>query len=64
MGAGPVRVEGVAPLGSRLFVNDKPVALDAKGRFSQRVPPADVLVFRLASEQGEAYWVRNLRSDR
>jgi hypothetical protein len=64
VGAGPVLVEGVAPLGARLFVNEQPVALDAKGRFSQRVPPAGVLVFRLVSAQGESYWVRTLRSDR
>jgi hypothetical protein len=57
-----VPLEGVAPIGSRLFVNGQPVALDAKGRFSQRLPPTQVLVFRLVSEQGEAYWVRTLRS--
>jgi hypothetical protein len=57
-------LEGVAPIGSRLFVNGEPVALDAKGRFSQRVPPTSPLVFRLISRQGEAYWVRTLRSDR
>jgi len=64
VGASGVPVEGVAPIGSRLFVNDQQVPLDAKGRFSQRLPPTEVLVFRLVSEQGEAYWVRPLRSDR
>ena len=64
VGSTGVPVEGVAPIGSRLFVNGQQVALDAKGRFSQRMPPAQVLVFRLVSEQGEAYWVRPLRSDR
>lgn len=59
-----VPLEGVAPLGSRLFVNGQAVALDVKGRFSQRLPPSPVLVFRLVSDQGEAYWVRTLRSDR
>lgn len=63
VGANGVPVEGVAPIGSRLFVNGQQVPLDAKGRFSQRLPPAQVLVFRLVSEQGEAYWVRPLRSD-
>ena len=57
-------MEGVVPLGSRLFVNGQPVALDAKGRFSQRLPPVGMLVFRLVSDQGEAYWVRTLRNDR
>ncbi|MDY7232561.1 hypothetical protein [Hyalangium rubrum] len=64
VGRGDVPLEGVAPVGSRLSVNGQPVALDAKGRFSQRLPSAQVLVFRLLSDQGEAYWVRNLRSDR
>jgi hypothetical protein len=63
-GPGGVAVEGVAPIGSRLFVNGQQVTLDAKGRFSQRMPSAQVLVFRLVSEQGEAYWVRPLRSER
>jgi ferric-dicitrate binding protein FerR (iron transport regulator) len=59
-----VPVEGVVPIGSRLFLNGQPVALDAKGRFSQRLPPTDTLVFRLVSGQSEAYWVRTLRSPR
>jgi ferric-dicitrate binding protein FerR (iron transport regulator) len=59
-----IPVEGVVPLGSRLFLNGKPVSLDAKGRFSLREPPTEQLVFRLVSEQGEAYWVRTLRSER
>ncbi|MBN1208194.1 MAG: hypothetical protein JXB05_25250 [Myxococcaceae bacterium] len=59
-----VLVEGVAPIGSRLFLNGQPVGLDAKGRFSRRLPPTAQLVFRLVSEQGEAYWVRTLRSER
>lgn len=64
LGRGEVPVEGVVPLGSRLFLNGQPVALDAKGRFSQRLPPTDTLVFRLVSGQSEAYWVRTLRSRR
>ncbi|KFE69357.1 hypothetical protein [Hyalangium minutum] len=63
-GKGEVPVEGVVPVGSRLFLNGQAVALDAKGRFSQRVPAADTLVFRLVSGQSEAYWVRTLRSPR
>lgn len=64
LGKGEVPVEGVVPMGSRLFLNGQAVALDAKGRFSQRVPAADTLVFRLVSGQSEAYWVRTLRSPR
>ena len=64
LGRTPVPVEGVVPLGSRLFLNGEAVALDAKGRFSQRLAPTPVLVFRLVSGQGEAYWVRTLRSER
>jgi hypothetical protein len=63
-GSDGLPVEGVVPVGSRLFLNGQAVALDAKGRFSQRLPPTQVLVFRLVSGQGEAYWVRTLRSAR
>lgn len=56
-------VRGVAPLGARLFLNDVPVALDAKGRFRVRPPTADALVFRLVTpDGGEAYWVRPARA--
>jgi ferric-dicitrate binding protein FerR (iron transport regulator) len=61
-GPNGVPLEGVAPIGSKLFVNGQAISLDAKGRFSQRLPPSQVLVFRLISDQGEAYWVRTLRS--
>jgi hypothetical protein len=59
-----VPVEGVVPRGSRLFLNGQAVKLDAKGRFSQRLPPTEALVFRLVSGQDEAYWVRTLRKAR
>lgn len=64
LGKGELPVEGVVPVGSRLFLNGQAVALDAKGRFSQRVAATDTLVFRLVSGQSEAYWVRTLRSPR
>jgi ferric-dicitrate binding protein FerR (iron transport regulator) len=64
LGKGEVPVEGVAPPGSRLFLNGQAVALDGKGRFSLRVPATDSLVFRLVSGQSEAYWIRTLRSGR
>jgi hypothetical protein len=54
-----IETEGVAPLGSKLYVNNTYAPLDGKGRFGLRVPRADVLVFRLVSQAGdESYWVR------
>jgi hypothetical protein len=65
VGKAGVEVQGVAPLGTRLFVNGQPVALGPKGRFAQRVPAADTLIFRLVWGGGsEAYWVRSLRRQR
>lgn len=56
-----VEVRGVAPLGSRLFVNGKPASVDDKGRFNLRVARADAVVFRVVLENGtESYWVRYL----
>jgi hypothetical protein len=60
-----VEVEGVAPLGARLYVNDRPAPVDAKGRFAMRVGPAPrQLVFRLVTRSGrdthESYWIRRL----
>ncbi len=57
-----VEVSGVAPLGSRLYVNGAPVTVDDKGRFSTRATRARALVFRLVGKNGaESYWVRNMR---
>ena len=39
VGTGRVRVAGVAPVGSSLWVNGQPLTLDAKGRFDARVAP-------------------------
>jgi hypothetical protein len=65
-----VEVQGVAPLGARLFVNDRPAPVDAKGRFAMRIGPTPrQLVFRLVTRAGggqgtqgnnESYWVRRL----
>jgi hypothetical protein len=58
----PGDVQGVAPLGARLFVNGKAAAVDDKGRFSLRVPRSTrTLIFRLLEKDGaESYWVRPL----
>jgi hypothetical protein len=58
-----IDVSGVAPLGSRLFVNGRPAPLDEKGRFAMRVGRTQAVVFRLVGRDGaESYWVRKLRS--
>jgi hypothetical protein len=57
-----VEALGVAPLGSKLYINGKPARLDDKGRFSMRVGRASALVFRLVARNGsESYWIRKLR---
>jgi hypothetical protein len=61
--SGPeVAALGVAPLGSKLFINGKPARLDDKGRFSEKVNRAPALVFRLVGKNGsESYFIRKLR---
>jgi hypothetical protein len=57
-----VGATGVAPLGSKLFINGKPAPLDGKGRFEVKLARASSLVFRLVSKDGtESYWIRKLR---
>ena len=57
-------VEGVAPLGAKLFVNGSVVSVDEKGRFALKTS-ARVLVFRvLGSDGSESYWVRGAVSAR
>jgi hypothetical protein len=57
-----VDATGVAPLGSKLYINGQPAALDAKGRFAVSLERASALVFRLVGPNGnERYWVRKLR---
>ena len=52
---------GVAPLGAKLLLNNKPVTLDDTGRFSTPLPSASVAVFRLTTREGaDSYWVRRL----
>jgi hypothetical protein len=54
-------VSGVAPLGSRLFVNGRAAPLDGKGRFSLELPgkPRVVIFKVVARDGGESYWVRS-----
>ncbi|MBI3184094.1 MAG: hypothetical protein HYZ28_18330 [Myxococcales bacterium] len=60
-----VEAAGVAPLGSRLYVNGRSALLDEKGRFSLRLPRVEMVVFRLVAQDGsESYWVRHVRSAR
>ncbi len=57
-----VTVEGVAPVGSRLFVNGQPVSLDAKARFRSKAAPLakGLVVFRLSQGTAESLTVRRL----
>lgn len=58
-----VEASGVAPVGSKLFVNGRPASLDGKGRFKASVPGAPFVVFRLLTDDGgESYWIRQVRS--
>jgi hypothetical protein len=57
-----VGATGVAPLGSKLYINGKPAPLDGKGRFEVRISRAPSLVFRLVAKDGtESFWIRKLR---
>lgn len=57
-----VEVSGVAPLGSKLYVNGKAAPLDDKGRFEMRIDRAQAVIFRLVNKNGaESYFVRKLR---
>ena len=57
-----VEVNGVAPLGARLYVNGRAVTVDEKGRFATTVVGSPrTLVFRVVDADGaESYWVRPL----
>jgi hypothetical protein len=58
-----VEVQGAAPLGARLYVNDRRVTVDEKGRFAQKIAGAPrVLVFRLVGNDGERFWIRGGKS--
>jgi hypothetical protein len=60
-GEGASTATGVAPLGSKVTLNGKPLALDDAGRFTTPIGGASVLVFRLVTRDGgEAFWVRRV----
>jgi hypothetical protein len=61
--SGPdVQVSGIAPIGSKLYVNGQPAPLDEKGRFDMRVLRTPAVIFRLLENDGtQRYWVRALR---
>jgi hypothetical protein len=63
--AARVRTQGVAPVGSRLFVNGKAAALDDKSRFDEEVAPAGsppALIYRLVRPgAADVVYVRTLR---
>ena len=55
------RARGVAPLGSKLFINGAPVSLDDKGRYDFAVGKSSPLIYRLISSEGEDFYVRTTR---
>lgn len=53
---------GVAPRGTKLFVDGEPVPLDSHGRFKARIARGPGLVYRLVSKNGrESFWIRGPR---
>lgn len=59
-----VATNGIAPVGSRLFINGKTVPLDDQARFDTSVSPlpGGRLVYRLLQGGGETYTVRTVRA--
>ena len=62
-GGKSVGVVGVAPVGSKLFINGKSVPLDEQARFDTTVSPAagGRIIFRLLHNGAEIYTVRTVR---
>ncbi len=60
---GQVKAVGVAPVGSKVFVNGKPAVLDAQARFEATVAPLAQgrVVVRSVGGGGEAFTVRTVR---
>jgi hypothetical protein len=68
VGAGPIEVAGIAPVGAKVFVNGKPAPLDEKARFSTSTTPIGrppLVIFRMSQSSGpEVMTVRMLRRGR
>lgn len=62
-GGKEVNVAGIAPLGAKVWVNGRPLAVDGANRFSGKVAPLSrgVLVFRMQLGPAEIYTVRRLK---
>jgi hypothetical protein len=63
-GGRSVRASGLAPVGSRLSINGKPVAFNEQARFDTQVTPlpGGRLVFRLLNGGVESWTVRTVRA--
>ncbi len=63
-GGKSVNAVGIAPVGSKLFINGKSVTLDGQARFDTSVSPAagGRVVFRLLHNGAESYTVRTVRA--
>ena len=57
-----MKCAGVAPIGAKVQINGKPVALDEKSRFDTEVAPmgGGLLVFRMVNGASEVYTVRRV----
>jgi hypothetical protein len=63
LGGKEVNVAGIAPLGAKVWVNGRPLSVDAANRFSGTAAPLSrgVLVFRMQLGGAEQYTVRRLK---
>ena len=62
-GGKTVNASGIAPVGSKLFINGKSVALDGQARFDTSVSPVGGrVIFRLLQGGAEIYTVRTVKS--
>jgi FtsP/CotA-like multicopper oxidase with cupredoxin domain len=62
VGGKSVNAVGIAPVGSKLFINGKSVTLDEQARFDTTVTPqGGRIVFRLLHAGAESYTVRTVR---
>lgn len=64
VGGKSVQAAGIAPVGSRLFINGKPITLDEQARFDTSVAPlpGGRIIFRLLHGGAEVYTVRTVRN--